>query len=93
MIAAKENAQTIINKLNEIHQLDPTVLETLIPFRVPCNQALSEHPTVQVGKNGDGFEVGLLGILNGLVGVKTNGWGFIGANYDDGHLKEFVLLD
>ena len=92
MLALEETARTVVDKLNEIHQLDPTVLEALIDYRVPCNQALADHPSVQVGKTENGYEVGLLGILNGLVGVKSDGWGFIGASYDDGHLDKFVIV-
>ena len=92
MIAAEENAKTVIDKLNEINQLDFTVLPKLIAFRIPCNQALADHPSVQVGKTDIGYEVGLLGIINGLVGVKNNGWGYIAANYkDNGEIEKFML--
>lgn len=66
-----------IGRLNEINEMDPTVLPALINFRVPCNQALADHPTVQVGHGQDGYEVGLLGILNGIFGADERGWGHI----------------
>lgn len=72
--------------LNEIHAADPTVLPALIDYRVPCNDILADHPTVQVGglPGCRGGFVGLLGILNGLFGAGPRG-GFIGAVYDDDH--------
>lgn len=79
-MVTKEQAVTL---LNEIHALDPSVLQNLVSHRVPCNEALANHPTVQVGlvDGEDGkFEVGILGIINGLFGVDEKGWGFIAAN-------------
>jgi len=82
--------------LNQINELDPTVLPLLIGHRVPCNQALADHPTVQVGKNGKGYEVGLLGILNGFFGIKEDGYGYIAARYSDtrlGRIERFEILE
>jgi hypothetical protein len=87
--------EEIIALLNEINELDPSVLPALIEHRVPCNQKLADHPTVQVGKTSDGYEVGLLGILNGLCGVKEDSTGYIGARYKDEELnciERFELL-
>lgn len=136
-----------VDVLNRIHRLDPTVLPQLIEFRVPCNEALADDPTVQVQAreicpscrgtlwtedenweperpwNGErsigeglipcgacneggwsvdpkepgmdpGYEVGLLGIINGLFGVRwEDGPGFIGARSDgDGNLLGFAVL-
>ena len=90
----ENNAKNIIAILNEIHQMDSSVMPKLINYRVPCNSELAEHPSVQVGKGDVGCEVGFLGILNGLVGIKPDGYGFIGAKYtDEGELSGFVLLD
>jgi len=72
--------------LNEINELDPSVLPALIKHRVTCNTKLAEHPTVQVGIKDDEdgvFEVGLLGILNGIFGVKSDDWGYIEAHFDN----------
>lgn len=97
-----------VDILNRIHTADPTVLPALIAHRIPCNRALADDPTVQVGnveagsRNDDTdaeFEVGLLGIVNGLFGARANGWGWIGADFEGGHgepvgaLIRFVLLD
>lgn len=78
-----------IEVLNRVHTADPTVLPALIGHRVPCNLAVADDPTVQVGKidgTDDQWEVGLLGIINGLFGVQgEKAVGFIAANYDDDH--------
>ncbi len=82
--------QTVTDSLNDILQADSIALAALIAYRVPANEALSNHPTVQVSQEG----VGLLGIINGLVGVKENGWGYIAAEFDDdGKLVKFLLTD
>lgn len=86
--------------LNQIHQMDPTVLPALINYRVPCNEILADHPTVQVGpidkiSNTGPAEVGLLGILNGIFGtVPGHGYGYIAAHYDDArNLTHFERMD
>jgi hypothetical protein len=86
-----------IEVLNRIHQADPTVMPALIFQRVPCNETLADDKTVQVGLIRDPdnpdprkYEVGILGILNGIFGVDDNGYGFIYANFDDqGNLVDF----
>lgn len=81
-------ADEAIEVLNRIHAADDTVLPALIAYRVLCNRALADDPTVQVGRvempdRSDMWEVGLLGIVNGLFGVDEQSWGFIAAEYDD----------
>lgn len=71
--------------LNRVHQADPTVMPALIALRVPCNEAVADDPTVQVATKDGGFEVGVLGLINGLFGVDDEGIGHIGAFYDDSH--------
>lgn len=84
------SADEAIELLNGIHAADPTVLQALIAHRVPCNEALVKHPTVQVGPSASGgWEVGLLGILNGLFGICPDGYGRIAAILKDGKLMGF----
>jgi len=82
-------AQYIVDQLNEIYSHDPEALHALCESRVPCNEALRKHPTVQVLVEGGGTEsrVGLLGILNGIVGIQDDGWGYISAIYDEDTMK------
>ncbi len=89
-----ELANKIVNFLNELLQVDKEAIEVLIDRRVKVNEQLLNHPTVQVSsEDGKTGSVGLLGILNGLVGVKSNGWGYIVAHYDDesGRLINFSV--
>lgn len=82
--------------LNRIHAADPSVLPRLIDHRVECNQTLARDPTVQVGRidgADDRWEVGLLGIVNGLFGVQgPRNFGYIGAVYDGHVLTHFTVL-
>lgn len=77
--------------LDSLVKIDASALCGLIEHRVLCNDALADHPTVQVGSPpGEPARVGVLGILNGLFGANEAGWGPIGANFDDdGRLTSF----
>jgi hypothetical protein len=72
-----------IEVLNRIHAADPTVLPALCEFRVPCNEAVAEDPTVQVFRRDGADSVGLLGILNGIFGIREGNQGFIAIRRDD----------
>jgi hypothetical protein len=82
-----ELADLVIARLNEIHSHDPEALKALISSRVPCNEALANHPSVQVGIHDGVTKVGLLGIINGIVGTipegEKAGWGYVAAVFDD----------
>jgi hypothetical protein len=97
----EELADEIIRRLNDLLK-DSTVrsnLTQLIEQRVVCSPALNDHPTVQVNVDKDGTcTVGLLGMLNGLVGVIGHGprkeWGLIAAVLDDkGWITKFTRTD
>lgn len=85
----------VIAFLNEVAALDREAVERLVAARAPCNEALSSHPSVQVGAIPGGWEVGLLGVLNGLFGAfgpeaaEREGWGPIAAVYEGGALVRF----
>lgn len=79
----KEAIEEAIAVLNRIHEADPMVLPALISLRVPCNEAVANDPAVQVGVHEDEFEVGVLGIINGIFGTNDDGWGWICAKLDD----------
>ena len=92
----REFAQLLVDRLNDMMLYDPVALHKLCETRVPCNKALIDHPTVQVldGEDGLPLRVGMLGVLNGLVGTRSTGGGFIAGIYDDGgQLQEFKVLD
>lgn len=91
-----EAAIEAVRVLNRIHAEDATVMPALIAYRVPCNEALTDDETVQVGRavpNEPQCEVGLLGILNGIFGINDNRYGYIAAIYDDeGTFSRFEAL-
>ena len=76
-------AGRIIEYLNELLELDRPAVAAMIANRVPCNVALAGHPTCQVVRQQRGYNVGLLGVLNGLCGVDERGWGPIAACFDE----------
>lgn len=82
-----QQVRNAVDVLNRIHSKDPSVLPALITYRVPCNEELAADETVQVGQLNAGeeakWEVGFLGILNGIFGINDKGRGYIYAHFDD----------
>jgi len=78
--------QQVLEILNRMIEEDPWAVNDLINQRVVCGKKLADDPTVQVGikhkgENSTTYEVGLLGVLNGLFGIDSDGWGAIAAVY------------
>ncbi len=78
----------IVDFLNALVETDRDAVRALFNSRVPCNQKLADDPTVQVRAYGledkpHDFEVGILGLLNGFVGVDEDGNGVILMVVDD----------
>lgn len=80
----------MIDYLNELLHLDPSTIGALVANRVPCNQYLAEHESVQVVSQNRGWHVGLLGILNGMWGTYNGVDGPIAVVFQDGNLVKFV---
>ena len=91
----RELADEMIKRLNDLVVGNPEVaysITQLIETKVNVPETVADHPTIQVTQLNDGlddfFQVGFLGVLNGLVGVIEDGpkkdWGFITAVYDEG---------
>ncbi len=97
--AAEEGARealraSALDALNSALDADRRAVSALFAIRVECNEALADHPTVQVG----GGTVGALGLINGLFGTIPTGpragWGYISAIMDaDGALIRFELTE
>lgn len=81
-------ADDVVALLNEAFSLDPAAVQALVDHRVPCNKALGDHPTIQVGiaanwrkrrpndhnlPDDAEYTVGLLGLLNGIFGKPEGG--------------------
>lgn len=81
-------AHDICDFLNELLATDAKAVHGLVEHRVVCNDALTYHPTVQVATDeGLAPMVGMLGILNGFVGVDAASWGYIVAVFPEGEAK------
>lgn len=84
--ASKKLAAHIVTLLNEAMALDAVAVQELVDHRVPCSKPMAAHPEIQCGtrrrRRGHCYTVGVLGLLNGLVGVDANGWGIIAAVYE-----------
>ena len=59
--------------LNEALQLDPEAVTRLVNLRVECNPGLAAHQTIQVGAYDGVAKVGVLGLINGVVGDSPPG--------------------
>ena len=91
-------ADILIDRLNKLTTDAGVRLDigTLIETRVKVAQETADHPTLQVQSKGPlgPWELGVLGLLNGLCGTiqdgPKKGWGHITAVYDDqGFLESF----
>jgi hypothetical protein len=74
-----------VRVLNELLEADPEAMKALFECRVPCNRAMGGHPTVQVAlREGadktdfdNGYEVGVMGIINAIFGAIPDGRGYL----------------
>lgn len=99
MIKETVTRYEVVEMLNEIIKLDPVCAEDFLNGKhVECNEALADHPTIQVhstekdGKYGPPYSVRLLGLLNGLFGIdEETGSGSIIMHIDDeaGKIEHF----
>ncbi len=78
--------------MNSMHKCDPTALRRLLEYRVSCNEELADHPTCQVGAELNKYDVGMLGVINGIFGVVDIGSGYIAALVDEdtGDIQGFI---
>jgi hypothetical protein len=86
--------QDVCNTLNEMLALDYECVFNLISNRQQCNEAVANHPTIQVlyCLNDEFPKVGLIGVLNGMFGANESGIGAIHYQTDaEGKILEFKL--
>lgn len=82
MLADPCSVEHALQVLNEMLAADCKATTNLVESRVPCNEILADHSTIQVGTDSNGFRVGLLGVLNGIFGTMEDGGGPIAAVFD-----------
>ena len=85
-----------IQVLNDALAADPAAVAALMAMETPCNDALADHPTIQVGESRltPGITVVRpIGLINGLFGAAEDDWGFIAMEVDDsGRISEFLRI-
>jgi hypothetical protein len=81
--------------LNELVKIDREALSLLLNTRVPCNKEMMNHPSVQVGEAGGETTLSILGVLNGMFGIREDGWGGIVAIWENAYesLDGFAHVD
>jgi hypothetical protein len=84
--------QKIIDLLNDEVTRDPAAMHCLVNQRITCNRALEDHPAIQIGTSAEGkATVGIVGLLNGIIGTRADGEGYLAAVYHKGKLAGFIL--
>lgn len=63
--------------LNEALEADPVAMLGLFQHGVSVNDALADHPTIQVDSETGTAVLRPLGLINGLFGVDADNWGYI----------------
>lgn len=79
----------VVEILNGILATDPKAVKELLLNRVPCNEAMADHNTVQVIDKDGEFSVGMLGILNGVIEPLTGRR--VAVISDDGDITGFMV--
>ena len=59
--------------LNDALDRDPRAITQLVNLRVNCNAQLFKHPTIQSSVYSGISKVGVLGLINGVVGNSPSG--------------------
>ena len=62
-----------INVLNDSLERDPVAITKLVNLRVDCNSQLVNHPTIQTSAYHGVAKVGVLGLVNGIIGNSPSG--------------------
>jgi hypothetical protein len=81
--------EPVLNFFNNLATADNEALKSLILTRVSVNDKIANHPELIVLAKADSNgrpvdpKFGLLGVLNGIVGLLEDGWGRIGVEMDE----------
>jgi hypothetical protein len=93
MLKQSVTPQDVCDLLNELLKLDYDCAHGLISYRQQCNESVATHQSIQVQQyNGDTFpKVGIIGVLNGVFGIRDDGMGAICFEVDNGRVLGFKL--
>lgn len=87
MVKKSITPQDACNLLNEFFKLDPKSAMALTLHHEKCNQKIIDHPSIIVAEHKNGAGIGLLGIINGMFGVRKDGMGPICGEFNDNGTK------
>jgi len=80
--------EDVCSLLNEFLKMDPVCATALISHKEACNEAVTKHPIIQVFQyENEPPKVGLMGLLNGMFGVRDDSRGAICYEIDSGTNK------
>ena len=93
MVKPSITPQDAVDLLNTMLRLDPSGTAVLIGVRQPVNEALALGTEIAIHGTPEGILMaGLLGVINGLFGMREDERGCITAIYDSsGVLDRFEL--
>lgn len=74
-----------IQVLNDALERDPATISGLLHHCRSTNYAMTQHPTIQTEQRPDGLGLSVLGLLNGLFGIRKDESGWIAAIADREH--------
>lgn len=86
------HADEVCDLLNEALNMDPNCINDLVSHRVQCNDKIANHPTIQVRQYIDDKypKLGLIGLINGMFGIREDGMGAICADVElNGKILKF----
>lgn len=83
----------VVNFLNEALELDrECISELFLDHKVKCNRSMADHETIQVLRfSEEVFNLGVLGLLQGLFGIRADGMGYLAMHVKDGKIQKFML--
>ena len=62
-----------VKALNDALERDPVAITKLVNLRVDCNHQIVNHPTIQTSAYHGVSKVGVLGLVNGIIGNSPSG--------------------
>ena len=83
----------VCDLLNELLKLDYDCANELVSYRQQCNESVAAHQSIQVQQyKDDPFpKVGIVGVLNGMFGIRDDGMGAICFEIDNGKILGFKI--
>ena len=69
--------------LNDLLKIDYDACFRLVNHRETCNVKVYNHPTIMVAEIAGEYTVGIIGLLNGMFGIREDGFGQLCYNMDN----------